>query len=224
MRMTNWPKEDRPREKLIQKGEQQLTDAELIAIFINTGTRGKTALDLAKELLSEFGSLKKLLQAPAHRITQKMGMGQAKYAALRAGLELGKRYFAETITTGELINSTARTQQFLQTRLGDRPIELFACLFMDTHLRLISYEELFSGTINFSHIYIREIVRRALLHNAAKLILAHNHPSGIAAPSEADIDVTNQIKIALNLVDITVVDHIIIGNDQHFSFASAGWI
>lgn len=222
MRITDWPFEDRPREKLLSKGEKALTDAELIAIFLKTGTRGKTALDMAKELLMEYGSLKKLLRAPPHLLNAKPGMGKAKYASLLAALELGRRYLNDNLNVGEVLNSSQATQSFLIHCLREHSNEVFACLFMDTHFRLISYEELFHGTIHSAIVYPREIVRRGLAHNAAKIILAHNHPSGRPQPSAADKDTTLLIKQALSLVDMEVVDHIIVGNPGSFSFAEAG--
>jgi DNA repair protein RadC len=222
MPITDWPQEDRPREKLLNKGEQALTDAELIAIFIQSGTRGKTALDIAKELLMEFGSLKKMLRAPAHALIQKKGVGNARYACLRAAIEVGRRYLNEQPLSGTVLNSSRMTQKFLADKLREHTNEVFACLFMDNHFRLICFEELFHGTINEANIYPREIVRRGLGHNAAKIILAHNHPSGSPAPSTADQEVTLLIKQALSLVDIDVVDHIIIGNPENYSFAEAG--
>lgn len=219
MPITDWPHADRPREKLLSKGAAVLTDAELIAIFLQTGIRGKTALDIAKELLNEFGTLKKLLAAPT---LKKPGMGAAKFAALKAAVELGKRYSDENLIIGETLNSSQKTQKFLTQQLRHYPNEVFACLFMDNHFRLIRYEELFHGTVNEANIYPREIVRLGLAHNAAKLILAHNHPSGYPIPSSADKEVTQLIKQALALVDIEVVDHLIIGNPENFSFAEMG--
>lgn len=222
MPITDWPKEDRPREKLLHKGEAMLTDAELIAIFLQTGMRGKTALDIAKELLNEYGGLKKLLLASPASLIKKRGIGSAKYAALKAAVELGRRYLAENLPIGEVLNNSRTTQKFLSDKLRHYVNEVFACLFMDNHFRLLSYEELFHGTINEANIYPRELVRRGLTHNAAKIILAHNHPSGRPAPSVADKEVTLLIRQALSLVDIEVVDHIIIGNPENFSFAEAG--
>jgi DNA repair protein RadC len=219
MPITDWPKEDRPREKLLNQGEKILTDTELIAIFLNTGTRGKTALDIARELLLAHGNLKMLLNAPQNRLINTRGVGPAKYATLKAAIELGRRYLEETISTGEILNNTKVTQKFIANRLRHYENEVFACLFMDTHFRLIRFEELFHGTVNEATIYPREIVRRSLFHNAAKVILAHNHPSGHSVPSYADKEITRLIKKALELVDIEVVDHIIIGNPDNFSFA-----
>jgi DNA repair protein RadC len=224
MPITDWPAEDRPREKLLNKGEKMLTDAELIAIFLKSGIRGKTALDIAKELLQEFGGLKRLLRASQQALTKKPGLGNAKYALLKAALELGKRYFTERLPSKTVLNSSKATQSFLGYHLRGLGQEVFACLFMDVRLRLIQYEELFQGTINETNIYPREIVRRGLQHNAAKIILAHNHPSGEPYPSAADKDMTVHIKRALDLVGIEVLDHIIIGAVENYSFADAGLI
>ena len=224
MPITDWPEEDKPREKLLSKGEHTLTDAELIAIFLKTGIPGKTALDIAKELLQEYGCLKQLLRTPVSSLIKKAGLGYAKYATLKAAIELGKRYQRAHLPTGTILNSTLLTQTFLTERLREYTNEVFACLFMDSHFRFIHFEELFHGSVNQAHIYPREIVRRGLVHNAAKIILAHNHPSGHPLPSTADKEVTQLIKTALALIDMEVVDHIIIGNPENFSFAEAGWL
>lgn len=222
MRITQWPLADRPREKLLDKGAAALTDAELIAIFLKTGARGRTALDIAKALLIEHGGLKKLLQTAPRTLMQQHGVGQAKLAALKAAAELGKRYVSESLPPGTVLNNSQITQQFLSDRLRDYSQEVFACLFMDTHFRLLHFDVLFYGTLNEAIIYPREIVRRALEHHAANIILAHNHPSGRALPSTADKEITHHIQQALALVDIQVIDHIIIGNPENFSFADAG--
>ena len=223
MPITHWPLEDRPREKLLAKGEQALTDAELLAIILKNGTRNKTALDMAKELLVTHGDIKKLLHLSAHELTAMCGIGKAKYATLLAARELGKRCQENKITIGQTLDNSHATQQFLIDRLRHRTNEIFACIFLDTHLRYIAYEELFFGTVNESSVYPREIVRRGLAHNAAKIILAHNHPSGVALPSVADKEITTLITNAVALVDIKVVDHIIIGNPSNYSFAERGW-
>jgi DNA repair protein RadC len=220
--MSDWPYEDRPLEKLFNKGAPFLTDTELIAVLLKTGIRGKTAVDIARELLAEYGSLKKLLHAPFTALSLQQGVGPAKYAVLKAAVELGKRYWNEEIPKGAILNSSARTQKFLTERLREHTNEVFACLFMDNCFRLLSFEELFQGTIHSAMVYIREIVKRGLHHNAAKIILAHNHPSGHSLPSEADKEVTLRIKQAVSLIDIEVIDHIIIGHAEHFSFAEAG--
>jgi len=223
MRITDWPIEDRPREKLLLKGEKNLTDAELLAILIQTGTKGKTALDLAKELLLEYGSLKKLLRPQTFTpLIKKNGIGKARYACLRAALELGRRYREEAILVGQQLNNSRTVQAFLAEQLGDLANEVFACLFLDNQLRLLQYETLFQGTIHSAPVYPREIVRRGLLLNAAKVILAHNHPSGLAIPSQADRELTLIVQQTLQLVDIEVTDHIIVSNNEYFSFAEMG--
>jgi DNA repair protein RadC len=222
MRITDWPIEDRPREKLLLKGEKSLTDAELLAIFINTGLPNKTALDIAKELLQEHGSLKKILHYQNILPFKKHGIGKAKFAMLKAAIELGRRFRQENITVGQRLNNSREVHTFLMGQLSDHTNEVFACLFLDNHLRLLHFAELFYGTVDSAQIYPREIVRRGLQLNAAKIILAHNHPSGSPMPSQADKEVTQLVKQALKLVDIDVVDHIIIGHQQYFSFAEMG--
>ncbi len=219
MTIANWPLAERPREKLLLYGEKNLSDAELLAIFFCTGTRGKTALDLARELLKEYGGLKKLADADS---IKKKGLGKAKYAMLKAAVELGRRYLEEDVPIGELLTNSHLTKRFLANRLKDHPHEVFACLFLDNLNRMICYEELFHGTINESNVYPRELVKRGLKHNAAKVILAHNHPSGSITPSETDREATHLLQKALALVGIQTIDHIIIGHHQTFSFAEAG--
>jgi DNA repair protein RadC len=224
MGISQWPQDERPREKLLQRGAQHLSDAELLAIFLRTGTRGKTALDIARELLSEFGGLKKLLNSNPQMLLQKSGFGKAKYAAIKAAVELGQRYADEMIPIGETLNSSQNAKGFLARRLGDYQHEVFACLFLDTHHRLICFEELFHGTINESNVYPREVIKRGLAHNAAKVIFAHNHPSGNPTPSQADWDITHLLKQALALVDIQVIDHIVIGHRASVSLVESGFV
>lgn len=223
MTISNWPLSERPREKLLTKGPKYLSDAELLAIFIRTGIPGKTALDLARELINEFGNLKKLLNANPHLIYAKPGIGKAKFALLKAALELGRRH-GETLEIGELLGNSEATKRFLASRLRDYPYEVFACLFLDSQNRLLSFTELFQGTLSESSVYPREIIRQCLEHNAAKIILAHNHPSGNPTPSHADQEITKLLKESLALVDIQVIDHIIIGSEEHLSFAEMGWV
>jgi DNA repair protein RadC len=224
MAITNWPAEERPREKLLLRGAKNLSDAELLAIFLHTGIRGKTALDMARELLSEAGSLKKLLNSSAEHLCRTQGFGKAKYAALKAAIELGQRYLDEPVKIGEPLNSSSAAKRFLSQRLKDYPHEVFACLFLNSHHRLLGYEELFHGTINESNVYPREVVKRGLAHNAAKIILAHNHPSGNTTPSQADCDITLLLKQTLALVEIKVIDHIIVGHNDCLSLVESGYI
>ncbi|OGT47696.1 MAG: hypothetical protein A3E83_05365 [Gammaproteobacteria bacterium RIFCSPHIGHO2_12_FULL_41_20] len=224
MPITHWPEEDRPREKLLRKGAASLTNAELIAIFLHTGIRDKTALDLAKELLLEFGSLKRLLNASAVEFCQKPGLGQSKYASLKAALELARRHQEENVQIGKILNNSNITRRFLGSKLQHHQDEVFVCLFLNTRNQMLAYEELFHGTLHEVHIYPRTLVKRAIMHNAAKVILAHNHPSGHPSPSQADRDITLLLSNALALIDVHIVDHIIIGANEYFSFAEAGLI
>lgn len=222
MSISNWPKDDRPREKLLARGEQSLSDAELVAIFLRTGVRGLSALDIARQLLDDFGSLKNLLQVPLLTLSSRNGIGRSKYATLLAAQELGRRCLLHPAEQGETLNSSTKTQNFIASRLRHHTAEVFACIFMDLHYRMIRFDELFHGSIHEAVVYPREIVRRGLLYNASRIVLAHNHPSGAAEPSEADKLVTANIQHALTLVDMTLVDHIVVGQNRTFSFAENG--
>ncbi len=219
MSITDWPTQERPREKLLAQGPASLSDAELLAIFLRTGLAGKTAVDIARELLQEFGSLRRLLSAPKERLCAFPGLGPAKYAQLQAILELARRHLGETVRRGDAISSPDDTCRFLASRLRDYPYEVFACLFLDNRHRVIELVEMFRGTINGTSVHPREVVRAALHHNAAAVILCHNHPSGDAEPSQADIKITQRLTEALTLIDVRVLDHIVIGDGNTVSFA-----
>lgn len=222
MTIKDWPAEDRPREKLLQRGSTALTDAELLAIFLRTGTRGKSAVDLARDLLADFGSLKALLDADQQRFCLGNGLGSAKYAQLQAVLEMAKRHFKEVLQRGNSLTSPEITRAYLSAQLRGYSYEVFACLFLDSQNRVIQLDELFRGTIDGASVYPREVVKQALYHNASAVIFAHNHPSGIAEPSQADRHITEKLKEALALFDIRVLDHFIIGDGQPYSFAEHG--
>ncbi len=222
MAITDWPADERPREKLLTRGPASLSDAELLAIFLRTGLRGLTAVDLARGLLTEHGGLRKLLDADARRFCESPGLGLAKYAQLQAVLEMVRRYLRETLQRGDALRNPADTRNYLTAQLRDRPHEVFACLFLDTRHRVIAFDEVFRGTIDGASVHPREIVKLALAHNAAALIFAHNHPSGIAEPSQADLRLTRRLREALQLVDIRVLDHLIIGDGAVLSFAEQG--
>lgn len=224
MTIKDWLAEDRPREKLLQRGPAALTDAELLAIFLRTGTHGKSAVDLARDLLADFGSLKALLDADEQRFCQANGLGQAKYAQLQAVLEMAKRHFKEVLQRGSALTSPDMTRAYLSAQLRGYSYEVFACLFLDNQHRVIQLDELFRGTIDGASVYPREVVKQALFHNAAAVIFAHNHPSGIAEPSQADQHITEKLKQALALFDIRVLDHFIIGDGMPYSFAEHGLI
>ena len=224
MAIKDWPADERPREKLLQKGATSLTDAELLAIFLRTGVKGKSAVDLARDLLNDFGSLKALLKADQQRFCQANGLGAAKYAQLQAVLQMARRHFEEELRQGDVLNSPDSTRQFLVGQLRGYSYEVFGCLFLDNRHRVLQFEELFRGTIDAAAVYPREVVKQALLHNAAAVIFAHNHPSGNSDPSEADKQITERLKQALALFDIRVLDHFIIGDGRPYSFAEQGLI
>ena len=220
----DWPSTERPRERLLSHGAQVLSDAELVAIFLRTGTRGKTAVDLARELLERFGGLRGLLTAPQDQVGATRGLGPAKFALLQAALEIGRRHLAETLRRGDALTSPETTRAYLHARLRDLPHEVFAALYLDNRHRVIAFEELFRGTIDGASVHPREVVKRALAQNAAALILAHNHPSGVAEPSAADRALTERLRAALALVEVRVLDHLVVGDGETASFAERGWI
>ncbi len=221
MSISQWPVAERPREKLLTKGAEALSDAELLAIFLRTGSKGVSAVDLARKLLDGFDGLRPLLNASQDEFCEHHGLGPAKYAQLQAVLEMAKRHLFEQLSRGDALCSPAETRQFRSAQLSSYPHEVFACLFMDTRNRVISFEKMFYGTIDGASVYPREVVRLALKKNAAAVIFAHNHPSGVAEPSQADKQITSRLKKALDVVDIRVLDHFIIGDDI-VSFAEHG--
>lgn len=222
MAIIDWPEEERPREKLLAKGPRVLSDAELLAIFLRTGINGKTALDLARDLLQSFGGLRPLLEANAADFCQTKGTGPAKYVQIQAALELGRRYLETALVRSDILTNPSATRSYLSTNLRRYPHEVFACLFLDNRHRIICFEEMFHGTIDGASVHPREVVRRALKHNAAAVIFAHNHPSGIAEPSRADELLTRRLQDALALVDVRVLDHFVIGDGETVSLAERG--
>ena len=222
MPIIDWPEAERPREKLLQRGATALTDAELLAIFLRTGTPGVTAIDLAYNLLNDFSSLRNLFNAELDDFSRTKGIGPAKYVQLQAVLEMSKRYLRETLEKQDVIANPEDTRQYLKSQLRDKPYEVFAALFLDNRHQIIKFEELFRGTIDGASVYPREVVKKALEQNAAALIIAHNHPSGVAEPSSADERITLRLKDALGLVDIRLLDHLIIGDGEIVSLAERG--
>jgi len=218
----DWPADERPREKLLAKGAEVLTDAELLAIFLRTGIAGKTAVDLAKELLADFGSIQALLQADQTLFCQGKGLGSAKYAQLQAVLEMAKRHYVEVLQRGSVLTSPEATRAYLSSQLRSYSYEVFACLFLDNQHRVIEFEEMFRGTIDSASVYPREVAKKVLSYNAAAVIFAHNHPSGINEPSQADKQITDKLKQSLALFDVRVLDHFIIGDGKPYSFAEHG--
>ncbi len=224
MAISRWPVHERPREKLLQRGPSSLSDAELLAIFIRTGVPGKTAVDVARELLNRYGGLRELLAAGPEEMCETPGLGEAKYVQLQASLELGRRFLAEKLKREVTLGSTRDTRDFLQAQLRDRKNEVFCVLFLDNRHRVLTFEELFQGTLNGTAVYPREIVKRALRLNAAAVILVHNHPSGVAEPSRADELLTHRLKEALSTVDVRLLDHLVVGDGETVSFSERGLI
>ncbi len=224
MPIKDWPSSERPREKLLARGPRALCDAELLAIFICSGTRGRTALDLARHALKELGGLRALLDCEQSQLCRLPGVGSAKFVELSASLELGRRYLESRLQRGEPLASPADTRRFLESRLKGYAREVFACLFLDNRHRVICFEELFHGTIDGASVHPREVVRRALSHNAAAIIVTHNHPSGVAEPSRADRALTRRLQQAAALIDIRLLDHVVVGDGETVSFAERGWL
>lgn len=222
MSITDWPEGDRPREKLLQKGAAALSDAELLAIFLRVGVKGKSAVDLARELMTKFGTLTQLFAASEAEFCEILGLGQAKFVQLQAVIELSRRALHEEMQRGDALNSPHVVRNYLQLLLAGRHQEVFVVLFLDTQHRVIASEELFQGTLGQASVYPREVVKRALANNAAAVIFAHNHPSGVAEPSAADERLTATLKQALALVEVRVLDHFIVAMGTTISFAERG--
>jgi DNA repair protein RadC len=220
MSIRDWPDSERPREKLLARGSSALSDAELLAVFIGSGRRGSSAVDVGRELLTHGGGLKALLQLPQDR----SGLGPVAWCRVQAALEIGRRYLDSELRESETLSDPAASARFLKSRLAAYPYEVFACLFLDNRHRVIAFEELFRGTIDGASVHPREVVRHCLTHNAAAVIFAHNHPSGVSEPSAADRAITLRLRDALALVDIRVLDHFVIGAGDPTSLARRGWI
>jgi DNA repair protein RadC len=222
MSLQHWSDEERPREKLLNRGAAALSEAELLAILLRTGTGGRTALDTARTLLSEFRSLRAMLTAEREVICAVRGLGAAKYATLQAALELSRRHHAELMRRGPALSNPRATREFLRAQLRDRDHEVFCCLFLDNRHRVLCFEEVFRGTIDGASVHPREVVQEAMRQNAAAVIFAHNHPSGVAEPSRSDELLTQALKQALALVDIRTLDHFVVADGQLTSFAERG--
>jgi DNA repair protein RadC len=222
MAITDWPVAERPREKLLARGPQSLSDAELLAIFLRTGCAGKSAVDLARDLVARFGGLRPLLEATQEEFCQAAGLGLAKYSQLQAVMEMARRHLSESLQRGDLLNSAETARQYVRAQLRHRRQEVFAVLFLDNQHRLLAFKELFYGTIDGASVYPREVVKEALAQNAAAVIIAHNHPSGVAEPSQADLRLTERLQSALELVDVRLLDHFVVGDAEVISFAQHG--
>ena len=223
MAITDWPEDERPRERLLAQGAAALSDAELLALFLRVGIKGQSAVDLARTLIGHFGSLNRLFAASLAEFSAIPGMGPAKYAQLQAVLEMSRRALAEAMKQDSLLNTPDTVRDYLRLHLAGLRHEVFFVLWLDAQNRLIAAEELFRGTLTQASVYPREVVKKALAHNAAAVVLAHNHPSGIAEPSAADSQLTRELKQALALIDVRVLDHFIVaGTASPLSFAERG--
>ncbi len=224
MHIRDWPAAERPRERLLAQGSAALSEAELLAIWLRHGTSRMNAIDLARSLLGRFGSLRGLLTAGRQVLCAQSGIGPARWAELQAALELVRRHHLERLQTGPVLASPRAARDYLIARLRDLEHEVFCCLFLDSRHRLTSCEELFRGTVDGASVHPREVVKQALARNATAVILAHNHPSGIAEPSQADEIITTRLRDALALVEIRLLDHLIIGDGSCVSLAEKGLI
>lgn len=220
--LKDWPFQEKPREKLLQQGAQSLSDAELLAIFLRTGVKGCHVVDLSRQLLQKFGSISAIYQASHDDFCQHHGLGTAKYVQLQACLEMSKRHLGEKLKQGDSLTSSQSTRDYLINELRHETREVFAILFLDNQHQVLKFERLFFGTIDAAAVYPRVVVEQAIKHNAAAVILTHNHPSGVAEASIADQQITNRLTQALNLLDVRVLDHIIVAGHQCFSFAEHG--
>jgi len=222
MRIADWPEDERPRERLLKHGASALSEAELLAIFLRTGIAGTSAVELGRELLARFGSLRSLFAASLSEVAEVRGLGPAKYVQLQAVIEMTRRALAEEIRERDAMSSPQAVREFLRLSLGARTHEVFLAMFLDSQNRLLGSEELFRGTLTQTSVYPREVVKTALRYNAAGVIFAHNHPSGVAEPSRADELLTQTLKQALSLVEIKTLDHFIVAGSRTLSFAERG--
>lgn len=222
--IAKWPEQERPRERLLQHGAAALSNAELLAILIGQGKRDCSAIDVAHNMINQFGSLSAALSADFEAIRQVGGLGEAKYARLQAALELGSRYLKDTLQRDHVIDSMQDAKQLLVLQLRPQEREVFACLFLDNQYRVIEFEILFHGSIRSADIHPREVVKRALHHNAAAVIISHNHPSGNPEPSKADCELTKMLRAALSLVEVSLLDHIIVADTEAISMAEGGYL
>lgn len=224
MSIRDWPAAERPRERLLELGSASLSDAELLAIFLRTGVSGKSAVDLARHLLTEFGSLRVLLEADQQTFNEQLGLGPAKFAQLQAVLEMGRRHLAERAREKSALEDPQAVRDYLKSMLRHEPHEVFGCLFLNSKHQVLTFEAMFRGSIDNTSVHPRQVVKRALAHNAAAVILCHNHPSGNTNPSEADRTLTKRLQEALELIDVRVLDHFIVGDGEPLSMAEYGWM
>jgi DNA repair protein RadC len=223
MKISDWPEGERPRERLATLGPGALADAELLAVLLGSGIRGRDAVAVSRDMIKSAGSLSQLLQAPAGAVAQP-GVGPAKRARIIVALEIARRVMAGGVENRTPLHNPADSARYLKGRLGQLPYEVFACLFLDNRHRVLAFEELFRGTVDAASVYPREVVRACLAHNATAVIFAHNHPSGVAEPSQADIAITHTLAQALALIGVKVLDHLVIGDGEPVSMATRGMV
>ena len=224
MRINEWPLSDRPREKFISRGAEALSDAELLAIVIRVGSRGKTALDVARALLQRYGTLRGVFKASVEELSTNYGVGKSVGVQIQVARVLGERSLKEKLDYGPSLESPRDAERYLMMHLADSEVEIFGCLFLDTHHRLIAYEDLFRGSISSATVHTREVIKRVLDLRANAVIICHNHPSGETEPSRADVSITARLKDALSLIDVRLLDHIIVGNGHCSSLSEKGLI
>ena len=224
MAIKDWPQGEGPREKLLRSGAGQLSDAELLAVLLRNGLKGQSAVSLARAMLNHFGGIRPLVTASMSEMCQIQGIGPVKYAQLQAAIELNKRIAKENLQRGKILTDPDLTRDYLMRQLADRAYEVFAILLLDSQHRVIQFVELFRGTIDSASVYPREVVSLVLEKKAAAVIVCHNHPSGVAEPSHADRRITERLKYALATIDVSLLDHMVVGDREIVSFAERGWI
>ena len=224
MAIHDWPKNERPQEKLLDRGAAALSDAELLALFIRSGTKNKSAVEIGRDLLLEYGSLRRILTADQKQLCMAEGLGPVRYAALQAAMEIGRRYLDQSLRKQGPLSSPEQASDFLTHQLRDRQQEVFAVIYLNARHHVIDYRELFVGTLNGASVHPREVVKSVLKANASAVILAHNHPSGVAEPSDADANITLRLRESLALIDVRLLDHLVIGDGEYVSMSDRGLI
>jgi DNA repair protein RadC len=224
MRIREWPVGERPRERLLAIGPHALSDAELLAVIVGSGTHGRTAVDIARTILAKFGSVRDFLLAERRICLEQIGIGPVRLAVLQAALELARRHQLSELRSGPVLPTLQVVKTFLLAQLRDRGYEVFCCIYLNAKYRLLAFEELFRGTVDYATVHPREVARQALLHNSVAVIVAHNHPSGIAEPSNADKILTRQLQDALAVLGVKLLDHIIVGGGRCTSLSERGLI
>lgn len=224
MAIKDWPEGEGPRDKLLRLGSEYLSNAELIAVLLRNGTHGISAVEQGRQLLTEFGSLRALFCASKAKVCRLKGVGAVKYSQLQAAAEIARRIARENLYRGQVLTNPELTRDYLMRQMADKPYEVFAILLLDSQHQVIQFIELFRGTIDSASVYPREVISLVLEKNAAAVIVCHNHPSGLAEPSQADRRITERLKNALSTIDVSLLDHMVVGASEIVSFAERGWV